>query len=323
MATSAYTTMPYMSYDALKPLSTIDPIQLLPNGGQEYQKIATPTGPTAAEQQAQADEQAYWSDQLTGLDQQIGRLGGQKSIGYGNIDNSYQSAFNKLLNDKNQAQGQYDTKRNQTIQDNVETRSGINMDVGRRLKGLQQLFGNRGGGNSSWSTLLAPFASAQVGNQQLGQVQKTYGRNLSALDQGWDNTNRQFDSSFGSLASDRDQRRRDLEGGFAQTEAGLQEQKAQAEVQKRQAAGAGYKDASAMRVPYQNRINQLLGIIDQSSQQKAFTPNVVDYQAPNLEQYNYNRYTPETAGSTVGQSALNAVGPFWNLLKDKKQQLGI
>lgn len=267
---------------------------------------------------AAADEAAWWQDQLGNLDQQLGRIGAQRGAGNQNIDNSYQSAFQKLTNDKNLAKRDFDSKRDQTVQDNIVTRNQIDSGVRGRLTGIQRLLGASGAGNSSAARVLAPYAAAKTGSDQRSQVDRTYSRNLGALDTGWQDTDREFGDAFSDLNIQRDTQRNQLNSGLAQTEAQLLEQKQNAEIQRRQAGGESYTQARAARQPYQSRISELIGTIDRLSINPNIAARAVNVARPDLSQYTYDRYSAPTMGPSNG--AQSNAGAFWRLLQPMERE---
>ncbi len=276
------------------------------------------SGPSAAELAARADEQAYWDDQNAVIDQQMGRLGAQRSTADQNVLDSYTSAYNKLVNDKGVAERDYNTKRGRAVEDNITAKNDINTSVRNRLSGVQRLLGAKGSGNSSAATELVPFAAALLGSQQRGQVQKTYGRNLSDIDTSWGDYGRDWENSAGELSTQKDERLRNNKLLFDQTEAGLLEQKGNIGVQRAQAGGSRYTEARSARQPYQSRINELLGSIDSLGRTTPFTQKQVSFNAKDPEAYTYDRYATPTGGVDPGQAA--QVGSFWTLLgRDKKK----
>lgn len=278
---------------------------------------------SASAQQEAADEQAYWDDQIAAADQSLGRLGSQRDVGYSNLDNSYTSGLSSLRNSQASAQNQYDTTRNRTVQDNIQTKSSIDDGVRSQLTGLQRLLASRGAGAGTAATILAPRAAGLQGNQRRQQVQQTYGRNINDLDNNWRNTSTQFESAFGQLDTDRTNKRNELDANFAQTEADLLNAKSDAALQRAQAGGQTYTQARAARTPYTSRINTLLSQIDSLGKNATFQPKSVSYADPTLQAYNYDQFTSPQMNSGVNPALAGGTGAYWNLLQsdDRKRQL--
>jgi hypothetical protein len=235
------------------------------------------------------------------INDQLGRLDGQQATGLNNILSSYNSAFNTLTNQKNQAQGQYDTTRNQTIQDNQTAKDQIASSVRNGLSGLQRLLGAHGAGNSSAAQILAPYAAGFQGNQQRQQVNQAYGRNMGALDTNWQNTLQDFANSFGSLATDKGNRENTLRQQILQSRASLLGQ---------------------LPNPDLNQINALGHQIDGLGAVQSFDPGVHQFNAPNLDQYNFDPSQGANVNAPVDGAESN-VGPFFQLLGKKKQGVGV
>lgn len=269
-----------------------------------------------------ADEQAYWQDQIANADQQLARFPQQEAVLRQNAEGAYRSAYDRLVGDKNTTERDYNTKRGQTVEDNIVAKNEINTSVRNRNTGLQRLLGSRGAGNSSAAQILAPFAAAQEGNKQRGAVQKTYGRNIQGLDTAWGDYQKDWDESAGDLAVQRDNSIQQGVAGLRQSEAGLIEAKGNAAVQKAMAGGANYTQARMQRVPYTQRIQELIGQIDAAGGVKNFTPKTVAYKAPELGAYTYDRYGAPVAGSGVNPNMAQQAGAYWTLLgKDKERRV--
>jgi hypothetical protein len=280
-------------------------------------------GGSAGTAQDKLDEQAYWQDQLTAADQQLGRLPGQLQTGERNIDSSYQSAYDRLLGDKATTERDYNTKKTQTREDNITAKGNIDTSVRNRNTGLQRLLGSKGAGTSSAATILAPYAAAKEGNAQRGQVSQAFGRNQQALDTAWGDYGTDWQDSANDLGTQRETQKQTLRSGIATTEAGIQEQKANAAVQKAQAGGQNYTQARNARSPYLTRINELISQIDSLGTNPTLTAKAPTYKAPELSSYDYNRGAAPTVGSGVDPGMAQGAGAYWTLLQGnkKKEQL--
>lgn len=272
--------------------------------------------------QAKADEMAYWDDQMANADRQLGRIPEQERILRENAENSYQSAYNRLVGDKATTERDFNTTKTRAVEDNVQAKNTINSGVRNQNAGLQRLLGSRGAGNSSAAQILAPFAAAKVGNQQRQQVQTAYGRNMQGLDTAWGDYNKDWDESAGDLVTQRDNSITQGVAGLRQTEADLLESKGNAAVQRNQAGGQSYSQARNARQPYSDRIKALIGQIDAAGALKTFTPKTAAYKAPELSSYTYDRYGAPQIGSNVNPGQAQQAGAYWTLLgkeDDKKK----
>lgn len=274
----------------------------------------TPAQGTNYQQEAQ-----YWADQQAQIDDQLNRLGTQRSVGEGNIDSSYDSAFAGLTGQQSQANRDLTTSRTNTIADNITAKNGIDDSVRANATGLQRLLQSRGAGGSSAATVLAPYAAAVTGNAQRNQVQGAYARNLSSLDTSQGDTDTKFAGAFGDLLSQKKNKVSALESSLASTEAGLQQQKATAAASAIQARGGNYASARAAESPYLARANQLLGQVDSLGAQSTFSPQTVAYTPPALSSYTYDPTAQAQVGSGVTPSQASQTGPYYTLLAGQKK----
>jgi hypothetical protein len=238
---------------------------------------------------------------LAAINDQINRLGNQQTIGTDNINRSYQAGYDSLYNGQQQAQGQYDTTKSRSQQDNVDTKAQIDTGVRNGLTGLQRLLGAAGAGNSSAARVLAPYAAGFEGNQQRQQVNKTYDRNMSDLDTGWNATQNQYKEKFGSLESDKQNKLNSLLQNLAATRANLL-------AQKQQVSGGNYTAD----------INALNNQVDSLGQVSVFDPGKVDYTPAAQGKYTYDQAQAPTSDPNQAGAASN-LGVYNYLLKDKKQ----
>lgn len=269
--------------------------------------------------------QGYSASDLALLDSQIGstqsaleRLLGQRDIGYSNIDNSTIEEQNKLDQQKALAERNYNTQKLQQTQDYTDNRSSVRADAGRQYTALQRLLGSMGAGRSSAAQVLAPFAVGREAATRFGEVQGTFGRNQQGLDTAWGDTTRAYTDNVADLQRQREQKRRELESGILQNEAGLRDTLAQLQASKTANAGG---DIMGVIAPQQSRIQQILSQIDELGRMSPVKAlGNISYATPNVEQYNYSRFD----APTVDQNAPGAgdyVSPLTALLKRKEQQL--
>lgn len=267
----------------------------------------------------------YTAQELALLDNQIGstqsaleRLLGQRDIGYSNIDNSTIEEQNRLDQQKALAERNYNTQKLQQTQDYTDNRSSVRADAGRQYTALQRLLGSMGAGRSSAAQVLAPFAVGREAATRFGEVQGTFGRNQQGLDTAWGDTTRAYTDNVADLQRQREQKRRELESGILQNEAGLRDTLAQLQASKTANAGG---DVMGVIAPQQSRIQQILSQIDELGRMSPVKAlGNISYATPNVENYNYSRFD----APTVDQNAPGAgdyVSPLTALLKRKEQQL--
>jgi len=257
-----------------------------------------------AAQQAAATAAATAAANDTAINNGINTLGTQQAAGNQGILNSYNTAFGNLLNGKTNALNGYNNTRNQTQLDNQTAQDNIGQGVGSTNQALQRLLGSHGAGSSSAAQILAPYAAAHQGAIQSGQVQNTYDKNMSGIDQAINNYNTSYDTSQANLAKQRDQQYGTLQQGIDNSKASLLGQRSDA-------------------VNNQSQIQSLLNAAASLGITPAFTPQAVNAAAPTLDQYNYTPNGAPTVGGATpnGNSALSqSAGPFWSLLNGQKDK---
>lgn len=288
---------------------------------QQRQVAAAEAAQAAKEAQARAEEQAYWDDQLKYADQSLGRLGGQRQTGYNNLEGSYQSGLTSLNNSRSAAQQRYSTTRKDTTDDNILARAAVDDGVRSQFTGLQRLLGSRGAGLSRSAQRQAGYAAATQGNQRRQQVQRTFGRNLRDLDNNWKDKTTEFDNSLMALDTDKRNKKNELDNSFAQTEAELVQKKSDAAFQKAQAGGQTYTQARTARVPYDTRIKALMAQMDALGTNVNLTPKAVQYTAPSLQEYGFDRFAAPTASAQPAPGMGVGTGAYWNLgRRDEEKQ---
>ena len=251
----------------------------------------------------------------------LGRLPGQESIGSENITNAYNSTLNTLLDARTTAERDYNTTKTQSTQDNIKARSNIDYSTGQKANSLQRLLGSRGAGSSSAARVAAPWAAANEGSRQRGQVADAFGRNMQSLDTNWSDYGKGWDRSRGELDQKLYQQRNDLQAQIGEKRSGLLSQLATLQAQR--AAAAGGNPVAAAQ-PYLDQVNALGGQIDQLGRQFA-SPIAISsptYKTPDLSAYNY-----EPGGAIgIGQntSALtDTVNPYLSvLLRGRREATG-
>lgn len=266
---------------------------------------------------------ALIDDQVNTANSAIARLLGQRQIGNENIDNSYNEAENSRQSQFGLAQRDYTTKKTDDERDYATTRAGIRQGAGNQYSSLQRLLGSAGAGRSTAATVLAPFAVGRQAASRFGETQDQFGRNQRNQDTAWGDTTRGYDEQGQQLVSQRDQKRRELEQGLQSNEVGLQDQIAQLRLQREQLTGGNLQNAFGAIQPQRSRIQELLGSIDNLGRQYSSAvkqTGPVQYKAPELDQYNYSRFSAPEA--RTGES--DYVSPLTVLLnKDREEKLRV
>jgi hypothetical protein len=266
-----------------------------------------------------ADTNAYYDDAFGQADNELTRLANQEQIGLNNINNGYQNALNTLLGQKAITDRDYNTAKDQTLQDNVQAKGNIDLGVHQHNNALQRLLASHGYSGSA--NQAASYGAAQQGTQQRTQVSKEFGRNQQALDTNYGDYNNQFNDSRNDLGAQKQGNESKLHSQIATNKAQLLNQLAGLTQQRSQAAGKSYQQALQDASPYVNQVNTLNSQIDQYGADPTYTPKAAVYHAPSLEAYNYDKTSAPTVGGNLAGAADN-INPYLSVLlgQDKKQQ---
>lgn len=271
------------------------------NGKTGVLGASTTTGSSSSA--ANPDAVTYYNDQIGQLNNQIAQLDPQLQVGEGNINNAFDQQNKQLALNESQAQRDYNTNRTNTLTDRQTAVNSANTSVRDNLGALLRMLGIAGSGNSSASSVLAPYAAARQGNQQVGQINQTAERNLSALDTNWGDYEQNLGISRADLANQRANQLNSLQAGINQTRAQLLDTLAGLITAKGQAGGQSYTAASAAGQPYVSKANSLMGTIADLSRQ-AENPVLqaapVAYTPPALSSYDFSQVGPATADTTTG-----------------------
>ena len=247
-----------------------------------------------------------YSQTLAQLNQAEQRAGNQYNIAKQNVNNGYQSALDQLLAGKVQQDKVFATTRDAQNSDYQSGRQDINQSVGNAYTGLQRLLGNRGAGNSSAASILAPYAAGQQGNVQTNDLQNAYSKNVANLENSINSYNTNFDNSKRDLETQRQTNLNSAQSAYDNARAQILSQRA--------ALNPG--NASA----YQSQINDLLNSVDRLALKPTFTPKTPEYVAPDLQALQAGQIAPATIGG-VAPGAVQNTGAFANLLNPDKRKL--
>lgn len=239
------------------------------------------------------------------LNLQEGRIDPQLGVARSNILDQYNSAINALLGQKDRATRDYTTATDRTKQDNQQAKAKIDQNVSQQNTGIQRLLGARGAGNSSAARILAPYAAGAVGNQQRGDVQRVYGRNIQDITTKQGDFLQDWETKRGQTESDKINRLNEAEANAANARLNI--------AQQRQALNPYNANG------YTSTINDLISRIDSLARVNTYVPPTAAYKAPELTQYGYQSAAAPAYGD-VSQQATNNVGPYWTLLGNEDQQ---
>lgn len=190
---------------------------------------------------AQVDpNQAYYDQQAQVLNHQLGLLNTQRNRGYGNIDTSYNSAFNELGRQKGIAQRDYNNGIGDTQQGFSSARNTVASNVRSKQNSLQRLLGIAGSGNSSAAIDAVPYMTAREGSMQLAPVQAAYSQNLRTLDDGWNDTIGSYNQGLTDLGNQRTTQRDAIDQNILQTRMDILNKLSGLDAQRGVAPNAGF-----------------------------------------------------------------------------------
>lgn len=242
---------------------------------------------TPADYQAAQDALMQINQGLTGANDSLGRLDSQKQVGLGNIDKSYQDAYNKLLGTQQLATRDYTTNRNGQLNDYLAAKDQNGTVARNWLDNARRTLGSQGAGGGS-------AARYGIVNDANGMLQgsnaattNTNNKNIIALDTANGDNQNKFKNAFGDLASQRQTNKNDLTSKIESQRQSLLNTIAQLTGQKTIANGGDYKAALAAANPYLSQIPSIQDKIDALAATPAITPQAVQLTAPTLQQYNW------------------------------------
>lgn len=296
-------------------INPVDPSKVLSHFGPNPAAGATSTdatldAPATVPQGTTGGGSTYnpaYNQSLAQLNQAEQRAGNQYGVAQQNVNNGYTDAFKRLTDANDLQQQQFKDTRLGQNQDYQSGRQDINQSVGNAYTGLQRLLGSRGAGNSSAASVLAPYAAGQQGNIQSTNLQNTYGKNATLLDNSIASYNSGFDNSKKDLETQKQTNLNAAQTAYNNAKTQI--------LQSRQALNPGNANA------YQQQINQLLGQVDQLALKPTYVSEAPKYTSPELAALQAGQIAPASIGG-VAPGAVQQTGAFANLLgEDKKKQL--
>jgi hypothetical protein len=247
----------------------------------------------------------------------LGQLPGQRNIFNSNLNDTFSKYRTKLDNQWGRDNADYTQNRTNTITEQQAAKNQIDSQVRARSAALQRLFGLAGAGDSQAAYELAPYAAARTGTQMRSQINNSYGKNLSGLDQSWGRYDADYRNNLLDLDSQKENKRREQEAAFAQREADARQNLGQGQTALSYANGGNAAQAKAIHDQTLPVILQLMQqITDLGRQQVAPTIKDASYAAPELA-----KYTTENAGAVQGldQAVAQDINPYYQLLLKKGQ----
>lgn len=276
------------------------------------QQIADPNPPASTPQVPGADASATiipgvndpatiagYGQAIADTNQAIGQLPTQLQGSENQIQGAYNTAYNTLLGQANQAATTYGTNTTQNQQGYVTNKNTIGTNAGQSLNGIERLLGSRGAGGSSAATIAAPQAVAEQATQQRAGAGQAYGSTQSGLDTSFGNYKLQNQNDINSIGSQESQQDNAAVASMNSTKAGLLQQLATLSAQKAAAEG---NDPTVAAQPFLTQANNYL----QSAATlglNTFTPqyNTTAYSAPSATTYTTNQFaSPVTSNPSAG-----------------------
>ena len=245
----------------------------------------------------------------------LSRIANQRTIGEGNINSSYTAGDTALRNQRTTAEGNYNTQKARSGQDYVNSRSAIGSQAGNQLNSIRRILGANGAGWSSAYSKLAPYAAARQASQRFGDVQNTFDRNQSDMDNAWTATQNDFTTQKANLDADKQNKLNELYAGLGQRETEINNSLSDLALRREQLIG-GANVMGAIQ-PYQSRIQQLLGEIDNYGKLSIAQPKAISYANPDLADYNYSKFDQPEVGADRRASY---VSPFARLLREREDK---
>lgn len=285
-------------------------------GGQDTGSSIGQNGGSTIDWNAISNAQSIIDQYNSGL----ARLGGQQQTGLDNITNEYTKQYNSLNDRKAIDERDYTTKKTQTQQDQLNAKNQISAGVRNKSNSMQRLLGSFGAGSSAASEMLVPFLAAKMGTSQREQVNQTYGRNLGSLDTAWGDTSRSYKSAFDDLETQKTTQENAYKAQILQQQADYQSKITEQQAAQEYARTGNAAAARSIIAAGQNSVNNIYAQIDALAKQ-APTYKIADfkYDAPNLEQYNYERADLPTGGNTLPAGVSPSFWGYFNQDKEKDQ----
>lgn len=259
---------------------------------------------------------------ITSADDGLSRLDNQLQSGYGNIDREYQDAYGRLQGQQQIGERNYNQNRNSTLSEYESNRNNVAQSARSWLDAARRTLGTQGAGGGSaarYGVVNDAQQQAAVGN---ANAQQTAVKNITALDQGWEDDRNEFINSFADLDSQRVKGRNEYAGTIEGERARLLGERAQLAGKQKIANGGDYKAALAEAAPYTSKISAILDNIDRLTATPAIKERAVTLDRPNLSQYNWAR--PEQAPVAQQDATLsnpNLAALFGLQPDDRQRQL--
>lgn len=265
---------------------------------------------------------AGYGQAIADTNQTIGQLPTQLQGTEDQIQNAYNTAYQQLLGQGNQAASTYQTNTTGNQQNYVTNKNSINTSAGQSLNGIERLLGSRGAGGSSAATIVAPQDVAQEASANLAGAASTYGSNQSGLDTSYGNYKIQNANDIASIGTQQQNQDTAAEATIANTRGGLLQQLATLSAQQAAAEGNNPTTAAA---PYLAAAQTALSAANQLGLNVApLNYNTTAYAAPSAASYTPNPFAAPVATNAPQGITNNTVSPSLSpLLKGATSLSGV
>lgn len=240
---------------------------------------ATGSGSTAANAGSQADIATY-TDNIGSLRGLLDQSDINRSQGEKGINDSYTTSNARLADQQAGVTNHFNTQEtdaNKGYQGNLNT---IDNQARTGFQSLQSLLG----GNGSASEILAPLAVSREAGTQTNNARDNFAGNLSALATARKDAADKFKNAQDDLTGQKNSKLQSLISSIDQQKQNYLSQIAQQENQLRIAQGGSYQTPTAQNADIAALQAEQNGLAEQYKA-PAFTPQNVNVQAPNLNQY--------------------------------------
>jgi len=254
----------------------------------------------------------------------LGRIDPQLQTAIGNIQGDFQSAYDRLTGQGQIAKRNFETGRDNQLQEYQGARDANNANSRNLLMGARRLLGSQGAGGGSADLFAAPLAATREANNANAVVKQTNERNLGALTTAYDDDQRNIGNSLSDLTRQRDQGVRDTQSQFEQQRAEALGAIGALSGQRALLNGQNYQQALAAAAPYTNRVQGILSQIDSlAARPSGVREQAVNLARPDLAQYSLSRFdAPAQARQDPSLGAAPAYNTLAGLSDDQRRQLG-
>lgn len=257
---------------------------------------------------------AGYGQAITDTQQSINELPTQLQGSENQIADAYNTAYQTLLGQGNEAASTYGANTTANQQGYVTNKNTIGTNAGQSLNGLERLLGSRGAGGSSAATIAAPQAVAEEATQQRAGAGQAYGATQNGLDTSYGQYKIQNANDIASIGKQEQDQNNAAVAAMNSTKAGLLQQLATLSAQK--AAAQGGNPTAAAQPFLTQAANYLSSAATLGLNVAPLNYNTTAYTAPAATSYTTNPFaTPSTSNPNAGITASTTAPALTPLLK--------